>query len=292
MSRFALTDIFSEVLGQTVRETSVNAMVRCPFHQDNTASLSIHLEEGVWKCHSCARSGGLESLASLVGKTVDQDVLLDMAISSIERPSQARKDFSMIAYEHEKEMNRLPRGNALLARYLQEKNIPCYIEDFKEEFWVGYSHERDALTFPYLDSSTVPMIRYRKADGFKFFETGSRRSIYRIDEIRGAGRVIIFEGESDLHTAWAYRESNSGFEFCAVPGASTSEAKWEEWAIDFLFAEEIFVAYDNDDAGNSGAEVAIKVLGNRAKRLRPSRGNDINEHFSLGGTWDELFKSV
>ncbi|WP_083752270.1 CHC2 zinc finger domain-containing protein [Saccharothrix sp. ALI-22-I] len=32
-------------------------MVRCPLHEDNTPSCSIHLEKGLWRCHSCGGGG-------------------------------------------------------------------------------------------------------------------------------------------------------------------------------------------------------------------------------------------
>jgi AAA domain/CHC2 zinc finger len=35
------------------------ASLRCPFHDDRTASLSINLQEGVWNCHAGCGSGGL-----------------------------------------------------------------------------------------------------------------------------------------------------------------------------------------------------------------------------------------
>jgi hypothetical protein len=28
-------------------------MVRCPWHHDQTPSMSINLQDGVWSCHAC-----------------------------------------------------------------------------------------------------------------------------------------------------------------------------------------------------------------------------------------------
>jgi hypothetical protein len=36
-----------------------SVVVRCLFHDDRTASLSINLEKGVWKCHAGCGQGGL-----------------------------------------------------------------------------------------------------------------------------------------------------------------------------------------------------------------------------------------
>ncbi|MEU0739280.1 CHC2 zinc finger domain-containing protein [Streptomyces sp. NPDC006134] len=37
-------------------------MAPCPLHEDNTPSLSYHLDRGLWKCHSCGEGGDSYSL--------------------------------------------------------------------------------------------------------------------------------------------------------------------------------------------------------------------------------------
>ena len=34
-----------------------NNMWLCPFHQDQTASLQVHLEKNFYKCHACGKTG-------------------------------------------------------------------------------------------------------------------------------------------------------------------------------------------------------------------------------------------
>src|SRR5690606_4783384 len=34
-----------------------NNMLQCPFHQDQTASLQVHLEKNFYKCHACGKTG-------------------------------------------------------------------------------------------------------------------------------------------------------------------------------------------------------------------------------------------
>src|SRR5262249_29529022 len=42
---------------------------RCPFHDDNHASLSLHRQSGLWRCHAagCARKGNAFQLAEQFG---------------------------------------------------------------------------------------------------------------------------------------------------------------------------------------------------------------------------------
>jgi hypothetical protein len=48
--------------------------VRCIFHQERTASLSIDLEAGVFHCFGCGVEGGVKRFAELVGETAPSDV--------------------------------------------------------------------------------------------------------------------------------------------------------------------------------------------------------------------------
>jgi DNA primase len=79
-----------------------------------------------------------------------------------------------------------------------------------------------------------------------------------------------------------------------VPGAKISEAQWELWSLDFLFAKRILIAFDADEAGDTGAATAMKVLGEKAERLRPAEELDFTEHYlkhgELAGV--ELFDSA
>lgn len=45
--------------------------VRCIFHQERTASLSLDLEAGVFHCFGCGQQGGITRFAALVGERAD-----------------------------------------------------------------------------------------------------------------------------------------------------------------------------------------------------------------------------
>jgi DNA primase len=61
----------SEVLdnyGIRYRNTSGNNRVNCPLpdHEDQTASFSINVSNGLWKCHGCDQKGNLITLIALI----------------------------------------------------------------------------------------------------------------------------------------------------------------------------------------------------------------------------------
>lgn len=49
----------SRLANHRLRKSGVGYMARCPFHDDKTASLSVNIEKGVWKCHAGCGQGGL-----------------------------------------------------------------------------------------------------------------------------------------------------------------------------------------------------------------------------------------
>lgn len=51
-----------ETHGATVRERSGWQPIRCPYHDDTTASASVNTREGAFLCHACGVKGDAYSL--------------------------------------------------------------------------------------------------------------------------------------------------------------------------------------------------------------------------------------
>src|SRR6478735_11777470 len=91
---YSLDDTLDNLLGDRTGN-GINAMYRCPLHEDKHPSLSANREEGLWKCHSCGASGGITWLAHLVGADLGEDFEWDRAIASVQngKPPPAPKNF-------------------------------------------------------------------------------------------------------------------------------------------------------------------------------------------------------
>ena len=281
---YELTGQIEELLGQPARGQSVNAMFLCPFHDESTPSFSVHLEEGLWYCFGCGRKGNLEQLYKQLGEELSEDQRLSRLIKSVYREPEAPRNFAALANHHRRSFKGR-EGQSLWQSFVRRFSVR---PDADSHFSVGYSAEKKALAFPYwLDDGTVPAIKYRRADGSKFSEDGSRRVLYNINDAIGSPVVLICEGESDTITAWSRVQGNVAV--CGSPGAGVSEKTWANWGVDLLFARRIYVAFDNDEAGSNGATTAMRVLGSeRCVRVVPTRGVDISEHIMKGGTLGEL----
>ncbi len=62
------TSIFARHLDLSPLGLRRRGLVRCPFHQDRTASLSVDLDAGVFHCFGCGQQGGVKAFAQLVGE--------------------------------------------------------------------------------------------------------------------------------------------------------------------------------------------------------------------------------
>jgi DNA primase len=275
MSDYPLTPILESLLGD-LYGSGINAMAHCPLHEDRTPSLSVHQGEGMWRCHSCGSRGGLDKLFAIVGEEMSDEIRWDMAIRSVKDVPPVERNFSVLANVLYNQGLR-GHGDTAIRDFLNSRDISI---DARHHFWLGWDGSR--ISFPYWgDDSrkhgTVSAIKYRDLAGHKSSEEGSRRSIYNVEDIRGAGEVIVCEGESDTMVAWTH--APNGYAVCGIPGASVSRGQWEIWALDLLFAEDILLAFDADEAGDKGAALAAEVLGDKVLRMRPADGLDISSHW-------------
>lgn len=278
---YALTDTIQELVGQTWGH-GINVMARCPLHEDRTPSLSIHSEEGLWKCHSCGEGGGIEKLAKIVGHEFDDEWYQDRAIAYVRNMDEPPvvHNFAPLANElYERGLD--GKGDTAIRNFCRNRGISV---DARHHFYLGWDGNR--ISFPYWDDDsrkrgTVHAIKYRDGNGRKSSEEGSLRSIYNVEGARGNADVVICEGESDTLLAWSVLPTDVGV--CGIPGASVSRSQWEQWALTFLWARRIIVALDADEAGDKGAALALEVLGSKAERVRPDEGLDLTDHFAKFG---------
>lgn len=279
---YALTETIEELLGPS-RGHSINRMFSCPLHEDRTPSLSINMEEGLWKCHACGESGNIEKLGRVLGHEFDDSFQLDRAIAFTRRMDVPPVEVNFVRLANEYYQKGLTGdGDTAIRNFLRNRNIHTEVRHHFELGWTG-----NAISFPYWRTEdrkrgSVAAIKYRNRSGQKWYETGSERAIYNLESVVGAGRVLICEGESDTILGFDLF-TGSDRAVCGIPGAGVSKQQWEQWSLHFLWANDIVVCLDGDEAGDAGADTAIRVLGEKARRVRPEEGLDLTSHYKKYG---------
>lgn len=291
MSRYALTDIITGLLGHPVSERSQNAVVRCPFHEDRLPSLSIDLDRGLWICFGCGLRGGLHSLATRLDREIDDvEVTLRSVEASANTEYEETPDFTGLARTLRTQLYE-DRPDAVI-RFVRSRGLSPRVV---KHFGLGWDRAGGRIAFPYYRDESVFGIKYRDTNGRKSSETGTKRGVYNVDEVAYRTNVILCEGESDTLAVWSQLTAfdipdsiKSTIGVGGIPGVSASKAQWEIWAQDFYWAKRVFIAYDADDAGDTGAELPLGAMGDKAVRMRPTKGKDMTDHFMNGGTLEEL----
>lgn len=289
MSKYTLTEDVERMLDCTINERSINAMVRCPLHEDRRPSLSIHLEDGVFHCFSCGEAGSIERLHRLTGTSMSSELYLHRARKRAEEPGEEtfNPGFSAMADRfHDNLINGSSReGKDVAIAFIESRKMSRKVV---REFRIGWNPDKKALSFPYINrDGIVTGIKYRHVDGFKTSETGSKYGLYNAANVIGKSAVLVCEGESDTLATWT--RYGDRYSVCGTSGASISEAQWSLFSIDLFFAEKVYILHDADEAGDACADNAMKVFGDeRCIRLRPTVGKDVSEFYLAGGTLEGL----
>lgn len=281
----ALEDIVTDLLGPS-RGYTLNRMYKCPFHDDRTASLSINLDTGAWKCFGCEERGGLAKLNRLLGRGDAGDLSLRLAVRSAEAAEAPYTPPPLLSEQAGRARRALAREHARWERFCLGRGIDPSVE---EAFQIGWDEAHQALVFPYFDSEgNCGGIKYRNARGDKWSAEGSRFGFFGPSPV-GSDTVVVCEGESDtLRVRTAIDPVQHQAAVVGTSGASLSEAQWSPLAVQLLFARRVYLVYDADEPGERCAGVAMRLLGDKAIRIRPTRGKDITECLQLGGTLEEV----
>lgn len=150
-----------------------------------------------------------------------------------------------------------------------------------------------ALVFPYLTPDGVTAhLKFRALREKKFWSSpGTRPTLFGWQAIpKDARAVVITEGELDAMSMWCY-----GFPALSVPFGTGTGAKldWvaEEWDNLERF-DDIYVAFDQDDAGQAGMLALVDRLGRHRCRVISLPMKDANACLMAGVTPDAMIKLV
>lgn len=162
--------------------------------------------------------------------------------------------------------------------------LPCFtvISDVSIDY-VSYIKIRRGKSWIYKPDDTS---KYRKLYG----QGSNLFGLYGAEFVKGADIVFIVEGEFD--SLLLHQEAGDLVGVCTLGGAS-SRFDWGHWGKYLSFAKWFFVAYDNDNAGDSGAD-AWQELSGRVKRVRipEGKGKDITDAWKAGVKLDDWVLSV
>jgi hypothetical protein len=190
-------------------------MVKCCFHDDASASLSINLEKGVWQCHAGCGSGGIVDFEKRFSEVDDGTAWVTIQEIMGLAPSGSRPE-AVYVYEDE-----FARPLFRVVRYPRDIDGK---KSFQQQSYNGKSWDKGNT---------------------------ARKVLYHLPEIIISNEIFVVEGEKDADNIRGLNLSshdNAGARVTATsnPGGA---GKWESGYSNYLTGSRVFILSDNDEVG-------------------------------------------
>jgi hypothetical protein len=188
-------------------------------HGDAHPSARWNPDKAVWRCDACGAKGGAVDLARR----------LDVAL-----PTPTHRKSHRFTPPRTRATAQPPGAGCTLAEYAAAKRLP---EQFLRHLGLEDTEYRGrpAVRIPYRDTVNLEQaVRYRRRlergpdeDGRFAWRAGTKVLLYglwRLEQARRAGMLVLVEGESDCHTLWHHDIPALG-----IPGAATWKNEWSPY---------------------------------------------------------------
>jgi len=169
--------------------------------------------------------------------------------------------------------------------YLEQHGIS---EEFAKKF--GITWDANFLNIPVKDEagddSFIKSRNLKHEEGGSqpkyICSSGSHATLFNYHAVKDVPNIILAEGEVD-----ALRLIQSGIPaVSSTGGAGTFLPEW----VELLGTKNVWICYDNDDAGVKATRHLLKLLPNAKTIILPKDTKDISDYFVAGHTKADFFK--
>ena len=263
------------------KEGSHWAMKQCPFCQHKDC---FKVTEKMFQCFSCKQAGNKFKFESLLKGTSYNEAKAALTKTPIlynEDEFNARKNQTTLFNDPEN-----------LKWLLETRKISPQV---LKQFLVGCYKSKDGETiycFPYIKGKDIPNTKFRTADKKLIFQKkDSDFYVYNYNAIKSAKKLLVVEGEVDVLSAYSYKLNIPTISF----GLGARNIK-QEWKDLFDETELVYISYDTDKSGMSGAKELAHFIGEEKCRIVTLPKKDMNEclinDISLGEIQSAIYSSL
>ena len=255
------------------RSDGEQIILNCPQCGDTEQKLGINSTTGAWSCFHLGRphlhgtSGNWYEFQKIFGDEPKKLVTEKQFLKSKPSYTLPKPEF--------------PPADGEVFKYMRSRG---FTEGTIRFFQIGKTDDDKFIIFPYFKNKALvnkKVLALERRDGKKFFSAvkGAEPSLFNMDNITG-DTLIVTEGEADTMTLWQYGMKNVVSVHNGANDQQSIANEWE-WLTNF---STIIIAYDNDLAGNEGADRLANRLGrHRCYRAIPPAGKkDWNECLMSG----------
>jgi len=281
---------FSRFVDINLSGYSFEKPFKCPFHPDSTASASVDIREGVWKCFAanCAKGGDVITFHRyLNGFASNGQALQHLAVQlGVLNPITSQV------------VDNLHRSLLSSPKFLSLAQTPKFlgirqetIERFKIGLWMNGGHWRLTIPIRGEDGDWADIRRYNPLEEAKLLHWdkgyGAPR-LFPLQVFQQAKAVVLFEGEKDCLRAHDFGISHA----VTVTGGA---GKLPESHERLFKGKHLLLCPDVDRAGQEGAKEVVRRLHGIAAAIywielpakKLPRNGDFSDFVNLGGTMED-----
>jgi hypothetical protein len=233
------------------RERGTELITHCIFNdcdadsRGNEAHLYINASTGQFYCHKCGEKGGINGLREALG--IKSDPLPRQQLDQPSSPAKLASKFH----------NQLPVN---IREWL--KNERLLLDEDIDDFELGYGefYGKSWITIPVRDTAGIVQFMKLRQDPFvpsggaKYMSTGGDAAIFNAEILKEKpDQLVICEGEFDCMVLRA-------FGIPAISSTAGARTFKDEWIDQLASVRHLYICFDNDDAGEQGANDLIDKL--------------------------------
>lgn len=258
-------------------ESESQLTTRCVFCGKD-GHLHINSNNGLWNCKRCGETGTIKKIQKHFGD--NNDVQLLAVFTGSEQQSSLNIDIE----KYQRAVDLLMFDPVQMKWLTEERGLT---HETIEHFKLGlkknlFSKENQAdvewITVPLIQNEQIVNVKYRtgapyKKD-FKHIK-GGILPLFNHDGVVEGEPLILCEGEFDAMILWQHGFTNV---LSTTGGCTSFKAEWFDYVLS-LKPPIVYVLYDTDVPGQTGAKDLCQRFGDLAKNIVLPFGKDATEYF-------------
>jgi DNA primase len=247
-----------QVLEYYLLKPNKNNMVKCPFHDDKTASMQVNLEKNFYKCHACGKKGDQIQLVQDYGKLTKHEALLKCAqmIESTNPTAEINEQPKPTMNYQEIFNNLKPKLNqsTKAKEYLKRRNLDPTKLEIAYNTGKDYDKLKCCLIFPLKNENGEITSLYGRSiydnPEMKHFYTSNRTGLYPNYPKAETTKLILTEAIIDTATLLQIENIKENYEILSCYGTNGLTNEHLQAVKNLKNLEEIIFFFDGDIPGN------------------------------------------
>lgn len=283
----------TDILGVDYKPHRGEMSFICFYHNDKHASCNVNVfDNGLFHCPACGAGGDFIQLIcdkkgikfrealKLIRKEVDIPVNINSKNFNVYDKKFKSELTSIKPYEWQTARN-IMKSNSGFRTAVNKYGISNEVID---RFQLGIMPgDILRLIIPIFVGDKLVSVKKHRISGNPsvktLSQTGSHVSLYSYNDMIAKDKLLLLEGEPDMLTAYSYGVDSFITPCCQTGGSGTFLDEW----IDMFSSKDVYICYDNDEAGRTGAKKVKDKLSGSANSVRiislPNNCKDIREFF-------------